>query len=53
MDDLTHILNNHELRDIKLNNVQIHLTAKIATTLNVIIKCEYTDNSLTLTADLV
>jgi histidine phosphotransferase ChpT len=53
MDDLTHILNNHELRDIKLNNVQIHLTAKIATTLNVIIKCEYTDSSLTLTADLV
>ncbi len=53
IDDLTHILNNHELRDIKLNNVQIHHTAKIASSLNVIVQCEFKDSILVMKADLV
>ncbi len=53
VDDITHILNNHEMRDIKLNNVQIHLTAKIATSLNVVIKSDYSSEALTLSAELI
>ncbi len=53
IDDLVHILNNHELRDIKLNNVQIHHTAKIASSMNVVIECAFKSNELFMKVDFV
>lgn len=41
---ITQILDSHEQRDLELENVQIHLAAKIATSLDVIIRCEYIEN---------
>lgn len=42
--EIVHILADHELRDVKLSNVQIHYTAKIATELGAVIKTETKDS---------
>jgi histidine phosphotransferase ChpT len=49
-DDIKVIIHNKELMDIKLSNVQIHLTSKVAASLNVVLGCEYDDNKLVLDA---
>lgn len=38
---ITQILSSHELRDISLESVQIHLTSKIATSLDVVLGIEH------------
>lgn len=50
-DEIRVIIQNKELMDIKPSNVQVHLTAKIAASLNVVIGCEYDENKLILNAD--
>lgn len=47
---ISQILASHEQRDLNLENVQIHLTAKIATSLGIIIDCDSKKDHLKLTA---
>jgi len=52
IDDIQHILGNHELRDIKINNVQFHLTSKLASDLEAMVTTTFSDNSLEMKAEL-
>lgn len=51
IDDIKHILSDHELRDVKLNNVQIHYTAKIAAELGAVINLHVKDNNFEIKCD--
>ena len=46
------ILSDHEMRDIKADNIHIHLASKIATDLGIVPNCSSDDKSFTISMDI-
>lgn len=53
IDDIKQILDDHEQRDIKLNNVHIHLAAKLASAIETVVHTEYNGKSFEMMADFI